>query len=81
MGSSGFPRPAYPYQARVHHQTGTVNIGIQFDASGSPSNVEVVGSSGVSLLDDYTCGFISSHWHNEGFAGRYVTVPVEYDLN
>jgi TonB family protein len=80
LGSSGFPRPGYPYQARIHHQTGTVSIGIQFDASGEAGDVEVIESSGVPLLDSSTCDFIRSHWHNESFAGRRVTVPVEYQL-
>jgi len=81
VGSSGFPQPGYPYAAQMRHQTGTVNVSIRFDASGSAADVEVIGSSGVSLLDSSTTTFISTHWHNEAFAGRRVTVPIEYRMN
>ena len=80
VGSSGFPQPGYPYQAQVRHQTGTVSVSILFDSSGSVSDVEVIESSGVDILDSSTQNFIQSHWHNEAFAGRHVTVPVEYRM-
>jgi protein TonB len=80
VGSSGFPQPGYPYQAQARHQTGTVSVSILFDASGSVSDVEVIESSGVGILDSSTQNFIQSHWHNESFAGRRVTVPVEYRM-
>jgi TonB family protein len=81
VGSSGLPQPGYPQQALVRRQTGTVSVSIQFDAGGSVSDVEVTESSGVSVLDSSTVSFIQSHWHNESFAGRHVTVPIEYHLN
>lgn len=81
VGTSGFPQPAYPYQAMVRHQTGTVSIAIQFDGSGSVSDVEVTGSSGVPILDSSTISFIQSNWHNPSFAGRHATVPIEYRMN
>jgi TonB family protein len=81
VGSSGFPRPGYPYQAQLRHQTGTVTVSIQFDATGTASDVEVVESSGVPLLDSTTRSFIRSNWRNENFAGRSVSVPIEYRLN
>jgi TonB family protein len=81
VGSSGFPQPSYPYQAMVRHQTGTVSVNVLFDASGSVSDVEVTESSGVPILDSSTQSFIQANWHNESFAGRHVTVPVEYRMN
>jgi len=80
IGSSGFPQPGYPYEARVRHKTGTVSISIQFDAAGSAADVEVLQSSGVPILDSSTRSFIRSHWHNESYAGQRATVPVEYRL-
>lgn len=80
VGSSGFPRPGYPYEARIHHQTGTVLISIQFDSRGEAADVEVIQSSGVRILDSSTRSFIHSNWHNEAFAGKRVSVPVEYRL-
>ena len=81
VGSSGFPQPSYPYQAMLRHQTGTVSVNVLFDASGSVSDVEVTESSGVPILDSSTQSFIQANWHNESFAGRHVTVPVEYRMN
>jgi TonB family protein len=81
VGSSGFPQPSYPYQAMVRHETGTVTVGIQFDASGSASDVDVVESSGVALLDSSTRSFIRENWRNESFAGKHVSVPIEYHMN
>lgn len=80
LGSSGFPRPGYPYEARLRHQSGTVLVGIQFDSNGRAANVEIEGSSGVSILDASTRSFIQSHWSNGSFAGRRVTVPIDYEL-
>ena len=80
LGSSGFPRPGYPYEARLRHQSGTVVVGIQFDSEGRPADVEIDTSSGVSVLDSSTRSFIQANWRNESFAGRRVTVPVEYQL-
>ena len=79
IGSSGFPKPSYPYEALVRHQGGTVTVAIQFNSSGSVSDVEVIESSGVPSLDSGTLSFIQNYWHDESFAGRHVTVPVEYD--
>jgi TonB family protein len=81
VGSSGFPQPGYPYAAQMRHQTGTVNVSIRFDAGGNAADVEVIGSSGVSILDSSTRTFISEHWHNDSFAGQSVTVPIEYRMN
>ena len=81
VGTSGFPQPGYPYQAQIRRQTGTVRISILFDASGSVSDVNVIESSGVSILDSSTQSFIQSHWRNASFAGRRVTVPIEYRMN
>ena len=80
VGSSGFPQPGYPYQAQARHQTGTVSVSIQFGANGAAADVDVISSSGVSLLDSSTVSFIRSHWHNESFAGKRVSVPIEYRL-
>jgi TonB family protein len=81
VGSSGFPQPAYPYQAMVRHQTGTVAVAIQFDGSGSVSDVEVTQSSGVPILDSATVSYIQANWHNPSFAGHHATVPIEYRMN
>jgi TonB family protein len=80
VGAGGFPAPGYPWEARMHHQTGTVVISIQFDSDGSVSEAEVVESSGVSSLDSNTEQWVRNHWHNASFAGRSVRVPINYHL-
>jgi TonB family protein len=81
VGSSGFPQPAYPYQAMVRHQMGTVSVSIQFDGNGSVSDAEVTQSSGVAILDSAAVSAIQSTWHNASFAGRHATIPIEFHMN
>jgi TonB family protein len=81
VGSSGFPQPGYPYEAQARHQMGTVTISIQFDGTGSVADVDVITSSNVAALDSNTITFVRAHWHDERFAGRQATVPVEYHMN
>jgi TonB family protein len=81
VGSSGFPHPGYPYEALQRHQTGTVNVSIQFDSAGYAEDVEIVGSSGVAILDSSAQSFIRANWHNESFAGRHATVPIEFTMD
>lgn len=78
LGTGNFPRPAYPYQALLRHETGTVIISINFDGSGGVSDVNVVTSSGFSDLDSSTRSFVREHWHDPSFAGRSATVPIQY---
>jgi TonB family protein len=79
IGSSGFPKPSYPYDALVRHQSGTVEVAIQFDGTGRVEDVDVVQSSGVTSLDNGARKDIRAYWHDERFAGQRVTVPIEYD--
>ena len=81
VGSSGFPKPIYPYAAQVRHQTGTVTVSIQFDSFGGIADADVAQSSGVAILDSGAVSFIRAHWHDERFAGRRTTVPIEFDMN
>jgi TonB family protein len=81
VGSSGFPQPAYPYQAMVRHQMGTVFVSIQFDGSGSVADAEVAQSSGVAVLDSAAITAIQSTWHNAGFAGRHADISIEFHMN
>jgi TonB family protein len=81
VGSSGFPKPIYPYAAQVRHQTGTVTVSIQFDSTGGVADADVAESSGVPALDSGAVSFIRAHWHDERFAGQRDTVPIEFDMN
>jgi TonB family protein len=81
VGTSGFPHPGYPASAMMMHLEGTVVVTIQFDGNGQAQSVDVANSSGVGILDSNTRTFIRENWHNADFAGKLVTVPVEYTLS
>jgi TonB family protein len=81
VGSGGFPAPGYPLEAELRHQTGTVVVTIQFNSDGGVSEVDVIQSSGVSSLDSNTERWIRGHWQNPNFAGRTVSVPINYHLH
>ena len=78
-GTSGLPHPSYPYEALQAGEGGTVQMRVEFDSSGGIASAEVVGSSGVTLLDTWTRNFIYAHWKNAGLANKTFTVPVIYD--
>ena len=80
VGSNQFPQPPYPVEAEMKHQTGTVNVNIQFDGGGRVAEVEVSSSSGVSILDSNTRSWIRSRWHDTSFAGQTVSVPITYRM-
>jgi len=80
VGSSEFPQPPYPVEAEMQHQTGSVNVSIQFDGSGSVTDVQVLDSTGASIFISNTRSWIRSHWRNASFAGQSVSVPITYHL-
>ena len=80
VGSSEFPQPPYPVEAEMKHQTGTVNVSIQFDGDGHVADVEVIDSSGPSIFISNTRSWIRSRWHDAQFAGQTVSAPIRYVL-
>jgi len=80
VGSGGFPKPGYPYEALLRRETGTVTLSIQFDSEGGVSDVDVVDSSGHADLDSGARSFIRAHWRDSSFAGRSATVPIDFEL-
>lgn len=80
VGSSEFPQPPYPVEAEMKHQTGTVNVSIQFDGNGRVTNVQVIDSSGPSIFVANTRSWIRSRWHKAEFAGQTVSAPIRYIL-
>jgi protein TonB len=79
-GETRFPRPNYPYAARSAGQSGTVLMNVQFDSRGTVVSAEVAQSSGVPVLDSATRDFILRHWRLPAYAGKIVSVPIEYKL-
>lgn len=79
------PRPAYPLQARRHHQEGEVLVAIQIGSDGMAQSAVVERSSGYVALDEAAIGAIL-RWR---FApamerGKAVTaivkVPIHFRL-
>jgi protein TonB len=79
-GPNVLPHPPYPTEARDRGQTGTVIMNVQFDVKGDVADATVAQSSGVPLLDAETRSFIRARWHSPAYAGRTVSVPVQYKL-
>ena len=81
LGSSGFPHPGYPYEARAANESGTVRMHVVFDSAGNVVAADVVSSSGYSILDFSTRDFILANWKNPAEANQTVNVPITYDLS
>ncbi len=79
-GLSVLPHPPYPDEARDLQQTGFVRMLVQFDKAGNVTSADVAESSGVAVLDSQTRAFIRDNWHSTTYAGRAISVPVEYTL-
>jgi protein TonB len=79
-GLNVLPHPPYPTEARDRGQTGTVVMNVQFDVKGNVADAKLAQSSGVPILDSETRSFIRAHWHSPAYAGRAVSVPVQYKL-
>jgi protein TonB len=72
------PHPAYPYEARRAHQTGSGKFTITFDPSGSVSDVQTVQSTGSAILDQTTENTFR-RWRAKPGLSK-VTVPITYTL-
>ncbi|AFV00367.1 energy transducer TonB [Simiduia agarivorans] len=78
--------PRYPMLARRRGQTGTVWLAVTLDANGSPDDLSLLASSGVSALDQAALEAVSQ-WRflpyrvdGQALASR-VHIPVEFSLN
>lgn len=86
MGSPQNPEPAYPFVARKFGWEGLVRITVDVTASGQPQQVDVLASSGHTVLDQAALTTIRDQWQfqpalQNGIAvpGK-VTVPVQFVL-
>lgn len=86
MGSPQNPEPDYPFVARKFEWEGVVRIGVDVSASGQPQQVEVLHSSGHSVLDQTALETIRDQWlfqpaRQNGIAvPAKVVVPVQFVL-
>jgi len=85
-GSSGgsrrgsFPPPYYPAAARAAGLQGTVKLRVAVEASGMPSSVSVIASSGHSILDAAARDHVQRRWRWPTGEVRSIAVPVRFVL-
>ncbi len=73
------PRPAYPYEARRAHRTGSGTFLLTFDASGAVNDVAVTRSTGSAVLDQVSTSTFR-RWRCQPGACDKVSVPVTFTL-
>ena len=82
----GGDRPAptgddYPHMAKQLHQQGPLEVLIIVNAEGSPTDVQIVASSGSAILDRFTVDWVKRRWTlGTGTAGRQFIAPFRYSL-
>jgi len=78
VGSHNLPTPDYPSDAWDQRIQGTVLLQVSFDGSGGVFDVQVINSSGSSILDSSARHYILENWRDVDFAGQVETVPIQY---
>ncbi|MGI8430894.1 MAG: energy transducer TonB [Chthoniobacterales bacterium] len=73
------PRPAYPYEARRSHATGSGKFLLHFDSSGSVTDVDTTQSTGNAILDQ-TCQNTFRRWRCKPGAYSKVYVPITFTM-
>jgi periplasmic protein TonB len=86
MGSAQNPEPDYPFAARKFGWQGLVRIRVDVAATGQPQQVEVLHSSGHTMLDQAALETIRDQWlfqpaRQNGIAvPANVVVPIQFVL-
>lgn len=76
----------YPRQARRKKKQGTAKVSFTIDASGSISQVKLLSSSGVGVLDEAAMNAVRRVGKFEPFpdtfteGSRKISVPVSFEL-
>jgi len=79
LGNKDFPKPPYPYEARLQHMEGTVAVQLEVVA-GQLAGVEIASSSGHPLLDRSAVAWIRTHWKFPADVTRTLTQPIQFQL-
>jgi TonB family protein len=79
-GRGRFPSPSYPSSARSAGLQGSVRLSVTVEASGMPSSVSVISSSGHSALDSAARDHISRRWRWPSGSVRKFIVPIRFQL-
>lgn len=80
IGNKNFPKPLYPYVARLKKFQGTVMVGISV-VSGRVVSAEVQSSSGYGVLDVAASSWIRERWSFPEGTTTTITIPVKYELS
>ncbi len=79
-GRGRFPSPSFPTAARAAKQQGTVRLLVTVEASGIPSVVEILASSGFAALDNTARDTIQRRWRWPRGEPRQYIVPIRFVL-
>ena len=79
-GEGNQPPPAYPREAVLEHQEGTVKLRFHVDARGKVSEVTVVNPSPWPLLNEAAREAILETWHFPPGKPRIYEVPIQFQL-
>jgi TonB family protein len=74
------PFPAYPFHARLLHQTGTVLLHFEVGNDGKVAIVQIVQSSGYKELDDAAVAAVRLWRAHKQFAGLRAKIPIRFTL-
>jgi TonB family protein len=73
-------RPAYPYEARARHLTGTGTFGLTIDTdSGDVTSVDIVRSTGHKILDEAALEALRK-WRFKPGTARRANLPITYSM-
>lgn len=72
------PFPSYPLEARTLHQQGTVRIRLTIGNDGTPRGIQIVKSSGYSLLDQCATRAVALWRAHKQYAGRQIVIPITF---
>ena len=80
-GEGRQPPPAYPREAILARQQGTVQLRFTVDETGTVQSVEIIVPSRWPLLNQAATRAIRDTWHFNPGPRRVYEVPIEFQLN
>ena len=75
-----FPRPDFPREAVIRHESGTVEVLVAVKEDGTIENAEIQSTSGSAILDRHALQFLKRKWRWPAGGRREFIVPVEFSL-
>ncbi len=80
IGNRDFPKPPYPYEAKLRHLQGTVVVSLSV-VDGRIVDAAVERSSGSGLLDRTAVTWIRKKWRFPAEVTRSLTQPIAFELS